>query len=96
MATYVIGQIRVNDQTAWQQYVAEVGQVIEQYGGQVLFRGRCESVLNGKDAPELLVVILFDNVAMAKRWHDSSEYQALVPLRDQGAEVSLVIYDQIN
>lgn len=96
MATYVIGQIRVKDQSAWQKYVAQVGKVIEQYGGQVMFRGRCETVLDGGDAPELCVAILFDSAETAKRWRDSKEYQALVRLRDQGAEVSLVIYDQLN
>jgi len=96
MATYVIGQIRVRDQGAWEKYASKVGQVIEQYGGTILFRGRCETVLNGGDAAELLVTIYFDNAAMAKRWHDSKEYQALVPVREQGAEVSLVIYDQLN
>ena len=123
MATYVIGQIRVKEQSAWQKYVAQVGKVIEQYGGQVMFRGRCEtvldeilaavddqgfehctpiqeailsSVIDGGDAPELCVAILFDNAETAKRWRDSKEYQALLPLRNQGAEVSLVIYDQLN
>lgn len=96
MATYVIGQIRVKDQTAWQKYVSQVGDVIERYGGRVVFRGRCDTVLSGDDAAELCVAIVFDNTNTAKRWHDSKEYQALVPLREQGADVRLVIYDQLN
>ncbi|MDX1409494.1 MAG: DUF1330 domain-containing protein [Saprospiraceae bacterium] len=97
MATYVIGQIRVKDQQAWQNYAAQVGKVIEQYGGTILFRGRSESVLSGDpDAPDLVVAIRFDNAELAKRWHDSADYQALVPVREQGEDVHLVVYGQLN
>jgi uncharacterized protein (DUF1330 family) len=96
MTTYVIGQIRVKDQQAWQNYASRVGDVIARYGGTVLFRGRSDSILSGGGAPDLIVAIRFDNAELARRWHDSEDYQALVPIREKGAEVNLVIYEQLN
>jgi len=93
MPAYCVGQIRVKDPAAWEDYRSRVGATIAQYGGQVLFRGRQTRVLSGGEAPELVVSLRFETVADAGRWHDSPEYQALVPLRERAAEVKLVLYE---
>ncbi len=92
MAAYCIGQIRVKDAQAWEQYRGRVGATIVQYGGEVMFRGGLLQAFSGKVDHDSVVALRFDNLDAAKRWHDSPEYQALVPLREQGAEVALVLY----
>jgi uncharacterized protein (DUF1330 family) len=37
-------------------------------------------------------VLRFVDEGAASRWHESADYQRLVPLRDAGAEVSLMLY----
>ncbi|MEO8102143.1 MAG: DUF1330 domain-containing protein [Betaproteobacteria bacterium] len=92
MAAYCIGQIRVKDAQAWEQYRGRVGATIVQYGGEVMFRGGLQQAFSGTADHDSVVALRFDNLDAAKRWHDSPEYQALVPLREQGAEVALVLY----
>ena len=94
MAAYCVGQIRVKDAAAWEQYRGKVGATIVQYGGEVMFRGSLNFAFDGRPIQDHdhIVALRFDNIDAAKRWHDSAEYQALIPLRDQGAEMKLVLY----
>ncbi len=93
MAAFCVGLIRVKDPLAWEQYRSRVGATITQYGGQVLFRGAQARVYSGAMPHERVVTLRFDSLAAANAWHDSPEYQALVPLREQGADVTLVLYE---
>ena len=94
MAAYCVGQIRVKDAAAWESYRRHVGATVAQYGGEVLFRAAIERVFNGRGEHDSVVALRFTDIEAAKRWHDSPQYQALVPLRDQGADVTLVLYQE--
>jgi uncharacterized protein (DUF1330 family) len=89
---YFVGLIKVRDAAIWQTYLAEVGETITQYGGVVLFRGAFEKSLSGNTAHEYVVTLQFTNTTDALRWHDSPEYQRLIPIRDAGADVTLTLY----
>jgi uncharacterized protein (DUF1330 family) len=92
MPAYVIGQIHVRDAARWQEYVSQVGGTIAQYGGEVQFRAQRATVFSGEYPFERAVVIKFVDLAAAERWHESPEYQRLVPIRDAAADVTLVSY----
>lgn len=94
MAAYCVGQIRVKDAASWEQYRSQVGATIAQYGGEVQFRAAIETVFVGRGEHDSVVALRFADIEAAKRWHDSPEYQALIPLRDQGADVTLVLYQE--
>ncbi|MEO8383659.1 MAG: DUF1330 domain-containing protein [Betaproteobacteria bacterium] len=93
MPAFCIGQIRIKDAVAWDEYRRRVGDTIRQYGGELLFRGQREQIFSGEMLQDKVVVLQFEDIEAAKRWHDSSEYQALIPTRDQGADVTLVLYN---
>lgn len=92
MTAYCVGQIRVKDAGAWEQYRGKVGATIAQYGGEVMFRGSLQHAFSGARDHESVVALRFESLDAAKQWHDSPEYQALIPLRDRGAEVTLTLY----
>lgn len=92
MAAYCVGQIRIKDAAIWEQYRNRVGETITRHGGEVLFRGGIEQAFSGDGGHDSVVALRFDDLAAAKRWHASPEYQALIPLRDRGAEVLLILY----
>ena len=96
MPAFCIGQIRVRNTEAWEQYRQRVGATIKQYGGEVMFRGTQARVLSGELPYERVVVLQFDNLESANRWHDSPEYQALLPIREKGADITLVLYESQN
>jgi uncharacterized protein (DUF1330 family) len=92
MPAFCVGQIHVKDAEAWEQYRSLVGATIVRYGGRVLFRGTQARLLSGEMVHEQVVSLRFETLADANRWHDSAEYQALLPLRERGADVTLVLY----
>ena len=93
MPAFCIGQIRVRNTEAWEQYRQRVGATIKQYGGEVVFRGTQARILSGELPYERVVVLQFDNLESANRWHYSPEYQALLSIREKGADVTLVLYE---
>lgn len=93
MPAYLIGTIRVTDPAQWQRYVERVGATFAPRGGQVLLRGAKALELNQTAHGERVVVAQFESLAALRAWHDSPEYQALIALRDAGADVVLTAYE---
>ncbi len=93
MPAYLIGTIRVTDPVTWQRYVERVGATFPLHDGQVLFRGVKAIELNQSAHGERVVVARFESLAALGAWYDSPEYQALIALRDAGADVVLTAYE---
>jgi len=93
MPAYLVGTIRVTDADAWGRYVAQVAATFAPFNGRMLFRGGAPPIaLAGAVHGDRIVVVEFPDMYSLRRWHDSPEYQALVPLREAGAEVVLTGY----
>jgi len=93
MSAYVIGHIAVIDAQKWAQYRSQVPATLTPWGGEVMMRGHRAAVLSGHHAYTDMVVLRFPNVDAVEGWYASPAYQALVPLREQGADVVLVSYE---
>jgi len=92
MPAYLVGTIRVTEPAAWQQYVERVGPTFGPYAGRVLLRAAKAAELARGAHGERIVVAEFPDLDALQRWHESPEYQALVALREAGAEVVLTAY----
>jgi uncharacterized protein (DUF1330 family) len=93
MPAYIIGHISIKDPAKWAEYRDKVPATMTAWGGELVFRGKRIKVLNGVHAQTDTVVGRFPDKAALAAWHDSPEYQALIPLRDAGADVTLIGYD---
>jgi uncharacterized protein (DUF1330 family) len=65
------------------------GPTFAPYGGTVLFRGSKAQPLSGSAHGDRIVVAAFPDMDALRAWHASPAYQALIALRDAGAEVVL-------
>lgn len=92
MRAFIVGTIRVTEPQTWQRYVERVGETFGPHGGRVLLRGLKAAELAGSAHGDRVVVAEFPDVESLQRWHDSPEYQALIALREAGAEVVLTAY----
>lgn len=90
---YVIGHITVKDAARWAEYRSRVPATLVPWGAELVFRGQRAAVLTGAHAHADVVVIRFPDAAAAAGWHASAAYQALIPLREQAAEVVLLAYE---
>ncbi len=95
MSAYVIGHIRVRDPEAWEAYRAGVPATLEPWGGEVLFRGAVTGVFSGAHEHEATVVIRFPDEDAVTGWYNSDAYQALLPVREQAADVTLIRYREL-
>lgn len=90
---YVVGQITVKNQEKWAEYSSKVPNTLITWGAELVFRGKQFAALSGECPHSDIVVIQFPSIASAEGWHSSPAYQALIPLRQQAAEMVLLTYE---
>ena len=93
MAAYLIGHITVKNPDKWEIYVADVQKSLEPFEAEVLFRGKRARVLAGEHPYQNTVVIKFSDQPTLQKWYQSESYQALIPVREQAADVVIISYD---
>ena len=74
MAAYTMAHIDVKDDAAYAKYAALAGPAVAKYGGEFLARGGETAVMEGK-ARSRNVIIRFKDMATAKAFYHSPEYQ---------------------
>lgn len=90
---YVIGHITVKDKAKWSEYRRRVPATLEPWGAELVFRGTLASVLSGNHVHNDTVVIRFPDLEAINSWYASPEYQALIPLRREAADMELLSYE---
>ncbi|MDQ3058266.1 MAG: DUF1330 domain-containing protein [Pseudomonadota bacterium] len=93
MQAYVVGHITVKDPQKWAQYRSAVPATLAPWRAELVFRGQQAEKLAGELPHPDIVVIRFPDMAAVNGWYSSPAYQALVPLREQAAEVVLISYE---
>lgn len=89
---YVVGQVTVKDEGKWAKYRNQVPTTIAQWGGELVFRGKQVAALAGNSPHSDIVVIRFPNISAVHEWYASALYQAIIPLRQEAADIVLTAY----
>lgn len=92
-SAYVIGHITVKDAQAWSEYRSRVPATLAPWRAELLLRGQLAAVLAGQHTHPDTVVIRFPDLQAVDGWYSSAAYQALIPLREQAAELVLLAYE---
>jgi len=90
---YVVGQMTVKNETKWTEYRGQVLATLTPFGGELVFRGNQVRALSGECPHADIVVIRFPSLVDADSWHNSAAYQALLPIRQEAADVVLTTYE---
>jgi uncharacterized protein (DUF1330 family) len=90
---YIVGQMTVKNETKWTEYRGQVLATLTPFGGELVFRGNQVRALSGECPHADIVVIRFPSLADADGWHNSAAYQALLPIRQEAADVVLTTYE---
>jgi uncharacterized protein (DUF1330 family) len=93
MAACIVAQVEVTNAAAYEPYRPLAAASITQYGGRFLVRGGNAERLEGPDEPQRLVIIEFPDAATARRWYNSPEYQAALPLRTASSRSRVFIVE---
>ncbi len=89
---YLIGHLTVKDADKWAEYRSQVPATLEPWGAELVLRGNRLAILAGGHPHADVVVIRFPSQDAIDGWHSSAAYQALIPLRQQAADVVLLSY----
>ena len=95
MAAYIIVQVGVTDPETFETYRAQVPATLEKYDGEFIVRGGGMEVLEGDWAHTRCVVLKFPDMAQAKAWWASPEYQGPKALRQSSADVNMIVVDGV-
>jgi uncharacterized protein (DUF1330 family) len=96
MPAYVIIETDITDAAQYERYKAASPAAVETGGGRFLARGGELAVLEGDWQPSRLVVLEFDDLAAARRWYDSEDYQETKKLRDGAAHLRMVAVQGVD
>jgi uncharacterized protein (DUF1330 family) len=91
---YLIGQITIKDNEKWLEYCRGIPATLEPWNGELVFRGKLQTVLSGNHKHTDTVVIRFPDSKALENWHSSPQYQSLIALRQKAADVDLLAYEE--
>jgi uncharacterized protein (DUF1330 family) len=94
MAAYVIADVRdAWDAEALAEYRRRNSGAVANHGGRFVVRGGEHELLEGEWPTRRLVVIEFPDMAAARAWWTSEEYEAIKPLRRGGSTTNIILVD---
>lgn len=93
---YIITHVKVIDEEKWDQYRSQVPATLSEWGAEVVFRGKRAEVLAGEHEYTHKIITRFPNAATIRSWYEAPPYQALIPLRGQAVEMTLIGYEPFD
>jgi uncharacterized protein (DUF1330 family) len=94
MSAYVTATVKVKNQEKLKQYIAAVPATIAAHGGEMISRGKVSKVLAGAADYQICAAFRFPTMEVLEGWYNSPEYQELIALRDEGAEVNIIALNE--
>lgn len=92
MTTFFVATATVKDPQKFQEYAQKAGETLAPHQGELVLRGKKDDVLAGHADHQTVGIIKFPNQDALKAWFNSDAYQAIVPLRDEAADMTIVTY----
>ncbi|WP_411908575.1 DUF1330 domain-containing protein [Mesorhizobium sp. ES1-4] len=68
MPAYIISDVTIRDEAAFQTYRSRAAASVAQYGGRYLVSGGEVDALEGEWHPGPLIVVEFPDIEQARRW----------------------------
>lgn len=94
MAAYIIAQVQVADAEGYVEYASQTVAIAEKFGGNFLAKGGACEWLEGSGS-DRNVIIEFPDVAAAKQFYTSAEYQAILPIAKRHSSRDMVLVEGV-
>ena len=102
MNVFMIITINVKDTMKFKTYLEKIQAVASPYGAEIVSRGRYHTNLVNEQGhaqssnPNIAIIVSFPSIEQLESWFNSEEYQEIVPLRKEAAEMSMTVYQAIQ
>ena len=94
MAAYIIARIEVSNLEAYNEYGLKTPAIAERFGGRFLVKAGAFEQLEGS-GPDRHVVIEMPDIATARAFYNSAEYQEILPIALAHSNRDLVIVEGV-
>ncbi len=94
MSAFFIATSTIKNPAKFAEYGARAGASLAPYGGNLVIKGKAVETLAGTSNHQAVGIIRFDNMEALNNWYQSPEYQALIPLRNEAVDMTLVTYEE--
>ncbi|MDB5245848.1 MAG: hypothetical protein JWQ40_242 [Segetibacter sp.] len=95
MAAYVIVEVSIHDQAAYEDYKKLTPAAVAAYDGKFVVRGGQAETLEGVWEPERIVVLEFATVERAKEWWNSEIYTEAKVIRQRAATTKMIVVEGV-
>jgi uncharacterized protein (DUF1330 family) len=95
MTVLNIAFTEIKDAEKMQEYIAGAAPLMQEYGAEVVVRGRYLKTIVGEGkTPHITRVFRFPDMATAEAFYGCDEYKALIPVREAAGKMSFNFYEE--
>ena len=94
-SAYILANVDVRDAAAYEEYKRLSTIAMKAHGAEVCVRGGAIEVLEGDWKPNRVVLLKFPSTDQAKKFYDSTEYQAAKKARENIAVMRMVLIEGV-
>lgn len=95
MSAFYIFHTTINDQSKFLTYAKSVPATLTPFEGEVVTRGAVAEIVKGEHGHKIVAVLRFPDQEKAASWYKSEAYQALVPNRNEAANMIAIRYNEL-
>ena len=95
MTAYVVVHAKVKNPEKLATYAKAAGDTIADHGGKFTVRATIVGFMTGDADYDRMVLIEFPDVDTVRTWYESTAYQALIPIRDEAADMLFTLAEAV-
>ncbi len=96
MDAYVLVNVEIRDQSAFEEYVRNVPAIVRKFGGEYLAVSDTPQVIEGAWMPQRLVLVRFPDNRAAQAFLSAPEYAPWKELRRRAARTEMVTFEGLR
>lgn len=93
MNAIIVVQAKGKDAEKLAAYSQAALPIVAAHQGELFLRAPVVEVMSGESDFEKVILLKFPSVDAARNWYNSEEYQALIPLREEGADMVFTLLE---
>ncbi len=94
MPAFFIAQVKLKDDEKFQAYAARAKAIFAEFGAELITRGKVMGSIAGDVAHNAVAIIKFPDMQKLEAAFATDAYQAIIALRDEAVDITIVKYEQ--
>lgn len=92
MTAFYIARVKVKNEEKLQDYSSKAMEIFSGFQGEIISKGQLQKNDQQSQDHDFAVVMQFPTLEKLNQAINSDEYQAILPIRNAGADVNISIY----